>query len=121
MIRERLFQLSTTVAHNKHTRAIAFATALAISEIVSAAPVNAEQLNQPIIPSTPIKPEDWQKGALRFGLAAVLAGTYASRLGSTLRQNEGSSRQQKRWNNVGLVAQGTGTALLEAVILTFPL
>ncbi len=116
---DRLAELPSRVIQSPQVRAAAFATVLAL-EIVCATPVRAQGINESETSATSLRLENWQKGALRLGLAGLLTGGYALRLGSTLRQNEGSNKRQKRWNNVGLAVQGAGTALIDSVILTAP-
>ncbi|MDP3982985.1 MAG: hypothetical protein Q8Q65_02830 [bacterium] len=98
------------------SKSIVFSLAV-ISEVLSATPVSAE-VEQRENPAFNLKLEDWQKGALRLGLAGLLTGAFALRVGTTLRQNEGSTLGQKRWNKTGLITQGASTAFLDCVILT---
>lgn len=102
-------------------RTVTIAAALALTEILLATPVRAQETINIGTPALVLRLEDWQKGSLRWGAVALLTGAYLSRVGSTLRQNEGSSRWQRRWNNVGLIAAGTGTVLIDTVILTTPI
>lgn len=94
-------------------------SAIVLSEIVSPTPILADEIK----PSEPVAPlqiplDEGQKGALRYGVIAILTGGYLLRVSSVLRENEGKTELQKAFANGGLGITGLGTAAIDVLIST---